>query len=319
MRLADFIEVLSQELLVQGRGGTRESYLSTYRSVSSFADNSPIVLSEVFTKGFLFQYQQYLLNKGCCYNTVSAYMRVLRSVCNKAKKRGLLHAPDDLFEHVFTGSEPTVKRAISSQAILTLHNADLSAHPLLAFTRDLFMLSFHLQGMAFVDLAHLRKSDLKGNVLVYRRRKTGGLVAVPILPPARKLLNRYRSRDKSSPYLLSILTCVGGEVTTRYSSVLRTYNRRLKKLSEVLRLSENLTSYVSRHSWATAAYHIGVPTTLISEAMGHRTEEITRVYLASFDVEMLAYANRRVMTSLFKLRTKEDKNVRLLRGDGHRG
>ncbi|NDV84358.1 site-specific integrase [Bacteroides sp. 51] len=318
MNFVAFMEVLSRELSQQGRMGTRLSYISTCRSVSSFAKNTSINLKEVFSKEFLYRYQHYLLYKGCCYNTVSSYMRVLRSVRNKAVKRGLIHTDSDLFDHVYTGSEPTQKRAISPKTILALHSADLSAYPLLKLSRDLFMLSFHLQGMSFVDLAHLRKADLKGNMIIYHRRKTGGLIAVPILAPARDLLNRYRNKDKSSPYLLSILSCADSKLKIQYSSVLRTYNRRLKKLSEVLGLSENITSYVSRHSWATAAYHIGVPTTLIGEALGHRTEEVTRVYLASFDTKMLAYANKKVLNSLFKMRTLNNKNVRLLGGDGHK-
>ena len=39
--------------------------------------------------------------------------------------------------------------------------------------QELFILMFSLRGIPFVDLAYLRKSDLRDNVITYRRRKTG--------------------------------------------------------------------------------------------------------------------------------------------------
>jgi len=317
MKLHDFMKQLLHELLLQKRTGTYASYLSTYRSVLSFSGKNTLSLSDVFTKEFLFGYQEHLLAKGCCYNTVSSYMRVLRAVRNKAEKKQLVQTDTDLFEHVYTGSEPTEKRAISMEALLKLEDADLSTCSSLSFSRDLFMLSFHLQGMSFIDLAHLRKSDLKGDILTYHRRKTGSRITLQVLSPARKLLKKYSKASMSSAYLLPIITTTGEDETKQYSTILRRYNRHLKKLAELLDISENLTSYVARHSWATAAYHSGVPTTLISEAMGHRTEEITRVYLAAFDTEQLAYANKVVLKALFSGRIKGRKNVQLLGGDGH--
>jgi integrase len=44
---------------------------------------------------------------------------------------------------------------------------------------------------------------------------------------------------------------------------------------------------VSRHSYATIAKYKGVPTAIISEALGHTSEEVTQIYLDSFDKEVL--------------------------------
>jgi integrase len=304
---AAFLSELLGDLQSQGRTGTRNNYSSVSRSVLGFSGNADLTLKEPFTKDFLYRYQKYLQDRGCCYNTISSYMRVLRAICNKARKRGLISVESDLFENLFTGSEPTRKRALQGEAILDLNEVDLEDHPHLTTSRELFILLFHLQGMSYVDLAHLRKSDLKsdpeGDYITYRRRKTGGLIPVKILPAARELLERHLSTDEHSPYLLSILTPDGRDLTKQYRAALRRFNRHLKTLGELIGIKENLTSYVARHSWATAAYHIGVPTAVISEAMGHKTEEVTRVYLASFDTGMLDYANRMVWESLFANKT----------------
>lgn len=297
------LDDLLRDMQLQGRTGTQDTYLATYRSVFNFSGKRAITVEEVFTKDFLHAYQNYLIGKGCCYNTISSYMRVLRAIRNKAERRGIVQTDPDLFEKLYTGSEPTRKRAMSGDAILKMNDADLTDYPHLAISRDMFMLSFHLQGMSFIDLAHLRKADFKDGYITYRRRKTGSLVNVEVLPPAIEILNHYHSTDKQSPYLLSLIRNNTEDATTQYRSLLRKFNRHLKTLAEILEIKENLTSYVARHSWATAAYHIGVPTTIISEAMGHKTEEVTRIYLAAFNTETLAYANRLIWEALIEGKT----------------
>jgi integrase len=56
-------------------------------------------------------------------------------------------------------------------------------------------------------------------------------------------------------------------------------------------LSIPLTTYVSRHSWATIAKRQGVPTAVISEGLGHETERTTQIYLDSFENDVLDAAN----------------------------
>ena len=64
---------------------------------------------------------------------------------------------------------------------------------------------FRFHGMPFVDLAHLRKSDLKDGYLTLRRRKTGMPLSARVDGRAMQLLERYRNRDDTSPYLLCFL------------------------------------------------------------------------------------------------------------------
>ena len=71
--------------------------------------------------------------------------------------------------------------------------------------REFFILMFSLRGMPFVDLAYLRKSDLRDNVITYRRRKTGRPLSVTLTPEAMILVKKYMNRDRSSPYLFSIV------------------------------------------------------------------------------------------------------------------
>jgi site-specific recombinase XerD len=81
-----------------------------------------------------------------------------------------------------------------------------------------------------------------------------------------------------------------------YSHILRTYNKRLKRLSEMLKLEKPLSSYVSRHSWATIALRKGISVQVISEGMGHGNEKTTRIYLASLDQSVIDNANAHIIS-----------------------
>ena len=62
--------------------------------------------------------------------------------------------------------------------------------PAMKGAQELFILMFLLRGLPFVDLAYLRKSDLRGNVISYRRRKTGRPLSVTLTTEAMFLLQK---------------------------------------------------------------------------------------------------------------------------------
>ncbi len=300
MKLNRFLNLLSTDLHSVGRARAYGIYRSAVRRVIAFEGNADITLRQVFTKPYLCRFERHLLGSaGLCRNTSSFYMNALRAVFREAVCRGKLADQSDLFSDVFTGSDPTGKRAVDAGVIAAVCSADLSDHPRLVVSRDMFALSFLLHGMSFVDLVHLSKAEITGDTITYRRHKTGGVVVVPIRPEARKLLARYASRCPGSPYALCLLDPDEDGVVVKYDTLLRRHNRQLKALGAFLGLEVSLTTYVARHSWATIAYHNDVEMPVISESLGHRTETITRVYLTPFTNDRLWEANRIVFDAVF--------------------
>ena len=291
-----FVSLLVQDLMASGRHGTARAYESTLRSLTAFTGNEVIPFTD-FTPGLLKNYERHLFAQGCKRNTVSLYMRMLRSVYNQAVRHGLAHASGGLFDDVFTGTDSSEKRAVNPAIIRRLRELDLRENTTLETTRDLFLLSFYLRGIPFVDLIRLRKSDLNHSTLRYRRSKTGRLLTVAVEPCAQEILRKYAAT--SSAHLLPVLTEEGNDGYHQYQNALRRYNLHLQRLSAMLGLKVNLTSYVARHSWATAAYRQGVPVAVISESLGHASEKVTYTYLASFDNRTLKRANQRVIALIF--------------------
>ena len=168
-----FAQSAIEEARSAGRYGTANLYSGAINSFRNFTGDIPLTFKEV-TAGMIKRYEESLLQKGRRHNTISAYMRMLRSIFNQAYQQGIPDTipADELFRFVFTGYEPTAKRAISPALIRRLSQLNLEHSPHLRFSRDLFLLSFYLRGIPFVDLVHLRKTDMKHNTIYYYRRKT---------------------------------------------------------------------------------------------------------------------------------------------------
>ena len=172
-----------------------------------------------------------------------------------------------------------------------------SATTAMRTAQDWFILMFLLRGLPFVDLAYLRKNDLKENVITYRRRKTGRTLSVTLTAEAMFLLQRYMNRDVASPYLFPILRSGEGteEAYREYQLALRSFNQQLTLLGKVLGLNDRLSSYTARHTWATTAYYCEIHPGIISEAMGHSSIKVTETYLKPFRNKKIDEANNQII------------------------
>lgn len=294
-----YISDLIQTIKLSARYSTAGIYTSAFNSFMRFTKNPDLAFQDL-TPGMMKQYEEHLLQIGNRHNTISTYMRMLRSIFNQAEEEGISmsYGTEELFRFVFTGYEPTTKRAVSPSLLRRIALLDLDAQPKLRFSRDLFLLSFYLRGIPFVDLAYLRKSDVRYNTIYYYRKKTRQQLSVHIEKCAKEILDRYSTEDIKVPYLLPILKSTGEKAHLQYKSALRLYNKHLHKLSDILGLRVSLTSYVARHSWATAAKNEGVAISIISESLGHTSEKVTHVYLASFENNAMSKANRKVIATI---------------------
>lgn len=316
MTIYDYVRQKTKETKQSGRYGTAGLYSSAYNSFLRFLDDESLTFSGL-TANLIKNYEADLLQNGYSHNTISAYMRMLRSLFNKAYEQGVPEAipVDDFFQVVFTGYEPTRKRAVSPALIRRLARLDLQDKPHLCFSRDLFLLSFYLCGIPFVDLANLRKSDIRRNTIYYYRQKTHQQLSVFIEPYAAEIISRYSDPDPGTPFLLPILKSSGEAGYRQYKSALRLYNQHLHQLSGMLGLKTPLTSYVARHTWATTAKKEGVSLSLISEGLGHSSEKVTHVYLDSFSDNEMSKANKKVISTIYPELNEKSRKKKMMKKD----
>ncbi len=292
--LFNYIESQIIKLKQKGKIRTSETYTATLNSIKKYLRGEDIMLDNI-TSNLMESYETYLLNKGITPNTVSFYMRILRAVYNRAVENNIIEQRNP-FRHVYTGVDKTIKRALTLKQIKQIKELDLSSHPSIEFARDMFMMSFYTRGMSFVDMAFLKKCDLKNGVLTYRRHKTGQKLSILWTTEMQVLLNKYP--ENCTQYLLPIIT--NPKAQDRYSYRNKGYaiNHNLKKVAETLGVNMPLTMYVARHSWASIAKAKGVPLSVISEGMGHDSEATTQIYLASLDTSAVDRANALILKAL---------------------
>lgn len=301
---SDFIAYARKEVDRTRRMGkvrTAEAYASSLNSFQRFWGEQGDMAFEDIDAALMTEYEAYLEQDGKCPNTVSFYMRNLRTLYNRAVEEGLTENRFP-FRRVNTRVEKTVKRAVTAEIIARIKELELSLHPALEFTRDLFLLCFYLRGMSFVDLAFLKKKDLQNGVLVYRRRKTGQQLCIKWEPFMQEIVRKYT--DPESPYMLPIIKESGKDERRQYLNASHLMNRKLKKIGRMIGCPIKLTFYVSRHGWASIAQSQHIPLPVISEALGHDSEDTTRIYLALLDTAVVDRANSKVINSIVKQRNR---------------
>ncbi len=284
----------------EGRYSTAHLYRNALRSYSDYL-RKPVVLFSDISRERLRCYQHHLADQGNLPNTISTYMRMLRSIYNKGADLG--HAPyvHRLFHDVYTGIDSSHKKALLREELKALLYKDPGSEELRE-VQSRARLIYQLCGIPFVDLTHISRSNISGDVLEYHRMKTGTKVCVKLLDSVAEAMSSFTEEGSSSPvgkgkYLLNILRSDCGfrslKGYSEYQSALRRFNKSLSSLGKTLGLKERISSYTLRHSWATTAKYTGAPIEMISELLGHKSIRTTQIYLSSFNVNELANVNEK--------------------------
>lgn len=292
--LFNFMESLIARLKQNGKIRTSETYRSTLNSFKKYRKDKDIML-DCITSETIEGYEAWHRKRGVAPNTISFYTRILRAVYNRAVEDDIIENRNP-FRHVYTGVDKTVKRALPLALIKKIKVLDLSLLPTLDYARDMFLMSFYLRGMSFIDMAFLRKTDLKNRYVTYRRRKTGQQLIIEWTKEMQMILDKYP--ENNSDYLLPIIRNPGTNERCAYRNAGYNINHNLKRIAEMVGITIPLTLYVARHSWASAAKAKGIPVSVISEGMGHDSEATTQIYLASLDTSAVDKANSLILRSL---------------------
>lgn len=288
---ADFFQLAQQqiEMLSQIRSpSTIENYRTALRSFARYV-KGPLPVSQLHAE-LLQGYERWLKEQQVGRNTSSCYMRSLRTLTVRICGEGSL----SIYNKVYTGRSKTEKRAVKQDELMRIRNLKLSKGSFLSLVRDLFLFSFYALGMPFVDMAFLRKSQISNGQITYFRHKTGQRICINIEPCMQEIINRYVSSDRE--YVFPLLKSLQPhEAYREYLLRLNQYNKGLKQLATQADISRNLTSYVSRHTWASMAYNSNVGLPVISKALGHANPQNTLIYIQQINDQRLYQANRKII------------------------
>lgn len=260
------------------------------------------------TVRFCHEWEQALRATGIKEITLSLRFRTLRAVLNQAIAAGLMKASAYPFARTVAEKHKlqvgkfdvsTAKRAISRDELRRLEDLEPTTDRQ-RLAKDVFLFSFYCGGINFVDLGQLRWRDLSGvdeaglpQRLNYVRQKTGGKFSLRLLAPASAIVAAYHHLTYStlSSYVFPVLDLTKHvspeQIKNRLHKILGQVNQDLKILGKLVGIDMPLTTYVARHSFATTLRQKGTITALISQAMGHKSEAVTAMYLDSFASEQV--------------------------------
>ena len=293
-----FIHGMVAKKLRIGRLGTAKTYRDALMSFSRFRNGEDLTIDALDAETMNL-YEAWLKGRGVKRNSSSCYLRTLRTLYRKAVETGLT-TDKHIFRHVFTGFAKTAKRAIPLGSLRAIRQLQLSEGSAIAFARDLFMLIVYLQGISFVDLAYLKKDDIRNGQLHYSRKKTGQELTVGWESVMQDIVDNYIHLTKGSPYLLPIITKTDGTERRQYERMEHKVNYYLKKIGTMVGLQASLTTYTGRHTWASILRDMGTSLSVISKGLGHESLKTTQIYLSSIDMEGVVKANRKMIGKIFR-------------------
>lgn len=291
--LCEYMDQLISGFQEEGKWRISETYASTKNSIMRFTHGQDIDMRQM-TKDMMIDYERRMRNLGLSQNTTSFYMRVLRACYNRAVRKGKVRDMKP-FDLVFTGNCRTVKRATTLRIVKKLMRAKLTSKADI-LARDMFSFSFFTRGMSFIDIANLKRGDIKNGYLTYRRQKTGQKLKVAWRQEMQDIVNKHPSLD--GEHLLGLLDKNCDNIRRQYHSRQCSINAGLKRIAHQLKLNLNLTMYVARHSWVTIARNMDVPISVISDGMGHSSESTTLIYLKSIDAQQIDRLNDMIIKAV---------------------
>lgn len=292
--LLSYAKEVQEELMKAKRFGNARVYRTLFRSINDFLSGKDIALKTVTFK-WLKSYETWYLEKDNTINGLSVHMRTLRALVNRAISEGRLSKEAYPFEKYVIRNEKTKKRAISEDAInrIKAYQPDSLQRER---AKDFFLMSFYLMGASFVDLAYMRIHQIHDGRVEYKRKKTGQLHSIKITPALQQILDKYTDGKLDNDFVLNVISADDEE--RQYQQVrdeLRRYNKRIKEIAKECCITGDITSYAARHSFATIAKYKGVPTAVISQALGHEDSKTTEIYLADFDNSTMDEFNDKIL------------------------
>jgi len=292
-----FSEQLINQMMEVKRTGNAMVYQTAVNRLISFCGEQ-ITFDKLDYK-LLEDFRHQLKLDGLKTNSISNYFRSIRAIYNQALKQKIVDRNYYPFHDISIKSERTLKRAISREQIQKLASIPLQEDSTAKKSLDYFLLSFYLRGVSCTDLAYLKPSNIIDGRLHYRRRKTHKNYSVKLFKLALDIIEKQRKED--SDYLLPILPNNITEDSIQAKKIIhqwiKTTNKYLKRFANQIGSSTPITTYTSRHTFATTAKRLGYSNELIAEALGHEYgNKITNIYLDSFDKDIVDAMHYRVIS-----------------------
>jgi integrase len=287
--------VFNEYVEAQKNTGTRTIYQQTASRLKAFDHNIENRSFNDIDKAWLEKFDAFMALTAPKKNARNIHLRNLRTVFNYAINQKKLDISYPFRSFKIT-AEATASRALTINQIRQLRCYPIEeAH--LAKYRDIFMLMTYLRGINAADLFSAKKTDIVNGRLEYVRKKTGTFYSIKVEPEAQEIIDRYAGET----YLLDI-----SESWSNPTDYLRKMDKGLKKIGAMERkglggkkrytpILPQLSSYYSRHTFASLGVELHIPIELISESLGHKIGSPTTAIYVHYLRQQVDDATRKII------------------------
>jgi site-specific recombinase XerD len=299
--LFEYMDKIKERLNNAGKIGSAVAY-QTARSVLFKYFGKEMELTKINSKD-LSLFVEHCQSKGLKPNSISRYLKALRAVYNRAiNEENIDYYPFKKFDWKPL-SNKTVKRAISKTDMKRIMDFEAEQGTDLFNAKHYFSFMYLTFGLNFADMAKIERGSITKvneiNILKYERSKGGKLYQIPLNNEALKILDYYRDKSTSSIYVFPILDenihVTPLQIRQQIKAALANYNKNLKRIGEHLEIAQKITSYVSRHTFASVLVKAGTSVFTISEMMGHSDLKTTQIYLKELDYSEKIEASKNLL------------------------
>lgn len=285
LNLLEFFDKEIERLKGMDRYGYAGVHTVTKSRLKKFMSDQDRAFEDIDIN-FLRRFDDWLIKNNIAVTTRSIDFRTFRTVWRNAIKEKICresHYPFKEFSYSKYNNPKTKKRAISQEQIQKIINLKLEDDKLIN-SRNYFLFSYYCRGLNFTDLASLRWTNIKDGTINYVRAKTKEEFDFKLHPEALKILKYYRNMEGNSDagHVFPILYKRHATVRSqrdRKQKILKRVNQDLKTMAEKAEIQKNLTTYVARHSYASALRTKGMSKEDIGKSLGHDSVKTTEIYL----------------------------------------
>lgn len=237
---------------------TKERYGNTKDRLIDYLDTlgkKDIPLKEI-TPSFIEGFQTYCLGK-LKVGTTNKNLKHLKKIIVLALDEGIIKVNPFRIQ---MREEKLDYQPLSKEELNRIKNKKIE-NERLSNVRDLFLFQCHT-GLSFCDMCTLSRDDIDGDMIMKNRKKTDVKSVIPILPEARRILEKYN-------YELPTLSN-------------QKYNSYLAEIKDICNIDKKITSHLSRHTFATILINNSIDIEVIAKILGHSSSAITRKVYAQF-------------------------------------
>lgn len=288
-----YIEQLNNENRIGSALTYKTAKISLFKFIEAFRIKDRITFSYI-NPSFLKRYEKWMLDSKNSTTTIGIYLRSLRTLFNIAIDDGLITQdfyPFGKRKYQIPASKNT-KKALSLADIAAIYNYQPAPGTTAERMKDYWMFIYYCNGLNVKDFCRLKHKNIHNDFLVFQRSKTERTksaapeIRVPLNNEAKAIIEKHGTKAVTGEaYLFPVLQ--PGITPMREKELIqllvRLINDHMKVIASKIGITNKVTTYVARHSFATVLKRSGASTEFISEALGHSNLKTTQNYLASFE------------------------------------